>query len=49
MTHQIAATLFAAIHPQPNLKTMRENIAVLRYRLREPPRRRKLQAMEPLC
>jgi hypothetical protein len=49
MTRQIVASLFAAIHSQPNLKTLRENIAALKYRLREPPRRRKLQTMEPLC
>jgi hypothetical protein len=48
MTRQIVASLCAAILFQPNFKTIRENLAALKYRLREPPRRRKLQSMQLL-
>jgi hypothetical protein len=39
------AALIAAIIPQPNLDMLRENSQHIGYRMREPPRRRKLQAM----
>jgi hypothetical protein len=42
---QIAMVLFAAIVPQPDLEVLRTKSYRVGYRLREPPRRRMLQAM----
>ena len=46
---QLLAALIVAITPQPNLATLRMNSQRIRYRLREPPRRRMLQAMPLLA
>jgi hypothetical protein len=40
--------LIAAITPQPNLALLQANAARIRYRMREPPRRRTLQSMPKL-
>jgi len=42
---QIFATLIAAIIPQPRIAQLNANTQAIHYRLRDPPRRRKLQAM----
>jgi hypothetical protein len=42
---QILSVLLAAIIPQPTRADLNANAHVIRYRLRDPPRRRKLQAM----
>jgi hypothetical protein len=44
-TRQLVATLLAAIIPQPNLTTLSATAKAFYYRLRDPPRRRKLQMM----
>ena len=45
---QIVLALLVAITPQPNLATLQQNAARIRYRMREPPRRRRLQSMPHL-
>jgi hypothetical protein len=45
---QFLAVLIAAIIPQPSLRTIQRQAALLRYRLSEKTRRRKLQAMPTL-
>jgi hypothetical protein len=45
---QIMLALLVAIAPQPNLALLQENAARIRYRMREPPRRRSLQMMPRL-
>jgi hypothetical protein len=40
--------LIIAITPQPNLTLLQANAARIRYRMREPPRRRMLQSMPHL-
>jgi hypothetical protein len=45
---QIVSALLVAITPQPNLALLQANAARIRYRMREPPRRRMLQSMPPL-
>src|SRR6516162_9024980 len=45
---QVLATLIAAIVPQPTLDALSRRANAIRYRLREPPRRRKLQTMPRL-
>jgi hypothetical protein len=47
-TRQIVASLIAAIFSQPTLKILRQNLFRVRYRLREPPRKRKFQQMPTL-
>jgi hypothetical protein len=46
---QFVTALIAAIIPQPDLDTLRENSQRIGYRLRERPRRRMLQTMPPLA
>jgi hypothetical protein len=45
---QIFAALVAAIIPQPSIADLNDNAQAIHYRLRDPPRRRKLQAMPPI-
>jgi hypothetical protein len=40
--------LIVAITPQPNLALLKANAVPIRYRMREPPRRRTLQSMPNL-
>jgi hypothetical protein len=47
-TRQIVASLIAAIFTQPPLAILRRNLHALRHRWREPPRKRKFQAMPKL-
>jgi hypothetical protein len=42
---QIFAVLIAAIIPQPSIAELNANAQTIHYRLRDPPRRRKLQSM----
>jgi hypothetical protein len=42
---QIVTTLIAAIIPQPSIADLNANAQAMLRRLRDPPRRRKLQAM----
>ncbi|MER8918276.1 hypothetical protein NKI32_31435, partial [Mesorhizobium sp. M0761] len=44
----IATILIATIFPQPSLAALRHNLHALRYRWREPPRKRKFQSMPKL-
>jgi hypothetical protein len=45
---QIVASLMATIFAQPPLSILRQNLHALRYRWREPPRKRKFQTMPKL-
>ncbi|MER8568234.1 hypothetical protein NKH85_27200, partial [Mesorhizobium sp. M0924] len=47
-TRQIVASLIATIFTQPSLAALRQNLHALRYRWREPPRKRKFQSMPKL-
>jgi hypothetical protein len=42
---QITTALLLAITPQPTLAILRTNAHRIRYRMREPPRRRMLQTL----
>ncbi|MER9727017.1 hypothetical protein NKJ33_32180, partial [Mesorhizobium sp. M0155] len=44
----LPASLIATIFTQPSLAALRHNLHALRYRWREPPRKRKFQSMPKL-